>query len=135
MKKEAREQEEAGAHAIDVNVNLPQIDSSRAMREATLAAESATALPLSLDSDNLDAIEAGLRIASGIPLINSVTAKGESLERGIALAAKYGACLVVLLLDERGILEDVDKRISVAKRVCECADALGFPGSDFSSTP
>jgi len=127
LKKEAREQEEAGAHAIDINVSLPQIDGSRAMREAVLAAESATMLPLSLDSDNMDAIEAGLRIASGIPLINSVTAKGESLERGIALAAKYGACLVVLLLDERGILEDADKRISVAKRVCECADALGFP--------
>ncbi|EHM10843.1 Homocysteine S-methyltransferase [Thermanaerovibrio velox DSM 12556] len=129
VKEEARSQALAGASVIDVNVGLPEIDQVRAMREAVWAVESAAPLPISLDSDDLGVLEAGLREAAGVPLINSVTAKEEQLRLGMRLAMRYGAALTVLLIDHRGILEDGLERARIAERVLEAAREEGFPGS------
>jgi len=128
-REEARLQAEAGAGAIDVNVGLPQIDRVRAMRECAEAVSQATDLPLSLDSDNMDVILAGLREAVGIPILNSVTAKRDSLERALRLVRQWGANLVVLTIDENGVPSTTEERVSIARRIVAEADRLGVPRS------
>ncbi|GAB6280578.1 MAG: homocysteine S-methyltransferase family protein [Thermovirga sp.] len=129
VRDEASLQANAGAGAIDINMGLPGIDQVNAIREAVRFVQQATDLPLSLDSDSLDVIEAGLGSSSGIPLINSVTAKKEHLERGLRLASRYGACLTVLLMDEGGIPETARERIRILERVLEAAKGHSFPAS------
>jgi 5-methyltetrahydrofolate--homocysteine methyltransferase len=125
----ARVQHEAGAQLLDINIGLPQIDQNEAMKRAVAAVESSSDLPLSIDSDRPDVVETGLRACTGIPLINSVTAKGSEVERGIRLAQRYGAVLAVLPLDEKGIPEGVDGRMALVKRAAETADRMGYPRS------
>ncbi|MDR1648856.1 MAG: homocysteine S-methyltransferase family protein, partial [Synergistaceae bacterium] len=125
----ARAQDEAGAGLLDINVGLPQIDQIAAMKAAVAAVESASDLPLSIDSDRPDVMEAGLRACTGIPLLNSVTAKSGEVERGIRLARRYGAVLAVLPLNEEGIPETVERRVVLIERVVETADRLGYPRS------
>ncbi len=127
VRNEASLQTAAGAGVIDINMGLPGIDQGRAIREAVQVVQQATDLPLSLDSDSLDVIEAGLACSSGIPLINSVTARNEHLDRGIRLASRYGACLTVLLMDEDGIPETARDRIRILDRVLAAAELRSFP--------
>jgi 5-methyltetrahydrofolate--homocysteine methyltransferase len=125
----ARAQQEAGAQLLDVNIGLPQIDQNEAMKKAVAAVESSSDLPLSIDSDRDDVMETGLRACTGIPLLNSVTAKGSEVERGIRLAQRYGALLVALPLDEKGIPETVEGRMLLVQRIIETADRMGYPRS------
>ncbi|MDR2529724.1 MAG: homocysteine S-methyltransferase family protein [Synergistaceae bacterium] len=125
----ARAQQEAGASLLDVNIGLPGIDQVEAMKKAVAAVESASDLPLSIDSDRPDVVEAGLRACTGIPLINSVTAKAGEVEKGIELARRYGAVLAVLPLDEQGIPEGADGRVALVERIVMTADRMGFPRS------
>ena len=127
VREEARHQVAAGAEALDINVGLPQIDQVRAMREAVRAVEAASDLPLSLDSDARDVLEAGLMETTGIPLINSTTAKRKDLDAALSLAQRHGACLVVLAIDEEGMADTVDRRIAIAHHVAEAADAHEVP--------
>ncbi|HOU32292.1 MAG TPA: homocysteine S-methyltransferase family protein [Synergistaceae bacterium] len=127
VREEARRQTAAGAFALDINVGLPQIDQARAMREAVRAAEAASDLPLSLDSDAPDVLEAGLLEATGVPLINSTTAKRKNLDAALETAKRHGACLVVLAIDDDGMADSVDRRVAIAHHVAEAADAHDFP--------
>lgn len=127
LRLEARKQTEAGAAVLDVNVGLPSIDQEGAMAEAVAAVQQASDLPLSIDSDSLSVIEAGLRATAGIPLINSFTAREDSLRPGLALAALHGAAAAVLPMDEEGLPETLDARIAVIKKVLAAADEEGFP--------
>jgi 5-methyltetrahydrofolate--homocysteine methyltransferase len=125
----ARAQDKAGASLLDINVGLPQIDQIAAIKEAVAAVESASDLPLSIDSDRADVMEVGLRACTGIPLLNSVTGKSGEVEKGIRLARRYGAVLAVLPLDEQGIPETLEKRVALIERIVETADRLGYPRS------
>ena len=124
LRAEARDQTAAGAGLLDVNVGLPEIDRIRAMREGVHVAQAASPLPLSVDSDDPEVLERGLRETAGVPLLNSVTAKAEALERGIALAHRYGTVLAVLTIDESGIPERACDRVAIAERVlCRASEA------------
>lgn len=127
VRQEAQEQTEAGADLLDVNVGLAGADQAALMRKAVSIVEGISDLPLSLDSDRFDILEEGLRACSGIPLLNSVTAKKDALSAGISLAKKYGAVLAVLAIDESGIPETADERGKLAERVMKTADEHGFP--------
>ena len=112
---------------LDVNVGLPSIDQERAMAEAVAAVEGASDLPLSIDSDSISIIESGLRAAGGIPLINSFTAREDSLFPGLALAGRHGASAAVLPIDEEGLPETAEARIAVVRKILAAADSAGFP--------
>ena len=88
LREEARLQTEAGAHVIDVNVGLPTIDQQAGMAAAVSAAGQSTSLPLSIDSDSALVLESGLGTVTGIPLINSFTAREDSLFPGLSLAKR-----------------------------------------------
>ena len=127
---EALKQEEAGAHILDVNVGLPEIDEPSMMEDVILKIQSVTNLPLQIDTTNIEALERGMRIYNGKPMINSVNGKEENIKAVMPLVAKYGGVLVALPLDEGGIPETSDGRIAIAKRIYEEADKYGIPRKD-----
>ena len=127
---EALKQEEAGAHILDVNVGLPEIDEPSMMESVILKIQSITNLPLQLDTTDIEALERGLRIYNGKPMVNSVNGKVENIEAVMPLVAKYGGVLVGLPLDEEGIPATAEGRLAVAKRIYEAADKYGIPRKD-----
>ena len=127
---EALKQEEAGAHVLDVNVGLPEINEPEMMESVILKIQSVTNLPLQIDTTNIDALERGMRIYNGKPMINSVNGKEENIKAVMPLVAKYGGVLVALPLDESGIPATSDGRIEIARRIYEAADSYGIPRKD-----
>ena len=124
------EQEEAGADMLDVNVGLPEVDEPALMEEVVLQLQGICSLPLQIDTSSPEALERGLRVCNGKPMINSVNGKRESLDRILPLAAKYGGVLVALPLDENGIPENAEGRLAIARRIIDEAAAWGIEKED-----
>ena len=101
--EQAVSQSEAGAQVLDVNVGAPGVDEPAVMEQVVKALQSVVSLPLQLDSSHADALERGLRVYNGKPIVNSVNGETEVLERVLPLCKKYGAAIVGLAIDERGI--------------------------------
>jgi len=135
LKREAIEQELAGADLIDLNVGVPEIDRKGTMRKATLELLKVISAPISFDSDDPIVIESGLRIYPGKPLINSTTAKRRSLEGMLPLTKKYGASIIGLTMDEKGIPETAEERIDIAYKILEEASRYGIPKEDVIIDP
>ncbi len=125
--KEGLLQEENGAHILDVNVGLPEIDEPQLMEEAVTGIQAIIDLPLQIDTSDTDAMERGLRYYNGKPMLNSVNGKKESMESVFPIAKKYGAVVVCLCLDEGGIPETVEGRLDIAKKIVRTAAAYGIP--------
>lgn len=125
--KEGLTQEENGAHILDVNVGLPEIDEPKLMEEAVTGIQAIIDLPLQIDTSDTEAMERGLRYYNGKPMLNSVNGKKESMESVFPIAKKYGALLVCLCLDENGIPETVEGRLKVAEKIVKTAAEYGIP--------
>ena len=123
---EAIKQEEYPIFALDVNCGLPGVDEKAKMRELVREIQSIVSLPLQIDSGNAEALESGMRIANGLPLINSVNGSEESLSTVLPLVKKYGGACVALTMDEHGIPLDSDGRIAIAMRILERAKGYGI---------
>jgi 5-methyltetrahydrofolate--homocysteine methyltransferase len=130
IRSEALTQVSQGAKLLDVNVGLPGIDEVKMLREAVAAVQSVTSAPLVIDTSDIKAAEAALRIYNGKPLLNSVNGKKESLESVLPLAKKYGAAVVALALDDDGIPEDAYGRIKIAQKIIDTAATYGIPKHD-----
>lgn len=128
--KEAIMQEERGAHILDVNVGLPDIDEEKMMREVVEGVQSITSLPLQIDTVDKDAMESALRVYNGKAMVNSVSGKQESMDAVFPLIQKYGGVVVALLLDEDGIPDTVDERIAIARRIIAEAAKYGIEKKD-----
>lgn len=126
----AVEQQEGGAHVLDVNVGAPGVDASIALPAAVSALVGMSDLPLVLDTTDADALEAGLKVYPGRALINSVNGAPESIETVLPLAARYGAAVVVLALDDIGIPETVEGRLEIVDRVRTAAHKAGLGDED-----
>jgi len=126
---EGLKQEGAGAHILDVNVGLPEIDEPAMMETVVRRLQAVCGLPLQLDSSDPAALERAMRIYNGKPMINSVNGKEETIRNIMPLVAKYGGVLVGLCLDKE-IPSTADGRIAVAKRILEAADSYGIPRKD-----
>jgi 5-methyltetrahydrofolate--homocysteine methyltransferase len=125
----------AGAHMLDVNAGIPLADEPAILAHTIQLVQSLTDLPLSIDSSIVEALEAGLAVYQGKPLVNSVTGEEERLERVLPLIRKYGAAVVAISNDDSGISEDPDVRFAVAKRIVERAADHGIPRSDIVVDP
>lgn len=125
--KEGLVQEENGAHILDVNVGLPEIDEPQLMEEAVTGIQAIIDLPLQIDTSDTDAMERGLRYYNGKPMLNSVNGKKESMESVFPIAKKYGAVVVCLCLDESGIPETVEGRLKIAEKIMKTAAIYGIP--------
>jgi len=127
---EGLNQEDSGAHILDVNVGLPEIDEPQMMATVVSRLQSILPLPLQIDTSDPIAMERGMRLYNGKPMVNSVNGKKESMEAVFPLVRKYGGVVVGLVLDEDGIPETADGRIAVAKKIYEAADRYGIPRED-----
>lgn len=125
----------AGAHMLDVNAGIPLADEPALLARAVQLVQSVTNVPLSIDSSIIAALEAGLAVYKGKPLVNSVTGEDEVLERVLPLVARYGAAVVAISNDETGISEDPDVRYAVAKKIVERAADFGIPACDVVVDP
>lgn len=124
--EEGIKQQENGAHILDVNVGLPEIDETACMVQAVRELQSVINLPLQIDTSNVETMEAALRAYNGKPLINSVSGKQESMETIFPLVKKYGGVVVALTLDEQGIPETAEGRLEIARHIIETAAQYGI---------
>ena len=127
---QAIQQIDAGADILDVNVGLPAIDETEMMQTAVKAIQSITDTPLQLDTTKPDALEAGLRVYNGKPIVNSVNGEEDSLNTVLPLVKKYGAAVVGLTLDKNGIPKTAQGRFEIAERILNRALALGIRRED-----
>ena len=123
---EASKQAQAGADILDVNMGVPEVDQAQLMKQAVTTVQNATDLPITIDTTNQEALEAGLQNVVGKPLINSVTGEDSSLNKVLPLAKKYGAAVLGLTLDEDGIPDTAQQRLEVAKKIVATAEDYGI---------
>ncbi len=135
VEADAIAQVEAGAHMLDVNAGIPLADEPALLARAVQLVQAVTDVPLSIDSSIIAALEAGLAVYKGKPLVNSVTGEDEVLERVLPLVARYGAAVVAISNDETGISEDPEVRYAVAKKIVERAADFGIPACDVVVDP
>lgn len=128
--KEGLDQEAAGAHILDVNVGLPEIDEAEMIKSTVCELQSVTALPLQIDTADPIAMEAALRRYNGKAMINSVNGKEESMASVFPLVKKYGGVVVALTLDENGIPDTALGRFEIAKRILTVAAQYGIDKKD-----
>lgn len=119
-------QTEAGAHILDVNMGLPEIDEKEMLCSGVYELQSVLPVPLQLDSGDAEAMEAALRLYNGKAMINSVNGKEKSMKEVFPLAKKYGGVVVCLCLDEDGIPSTTEGRIAIAKKIIKRAAEYGI---------
>lgn len=128
--REGISQQDAGAHILDVNVGLPDIDEPALMKEVVTELQSVTSLPLQIDTVDVNALEAAMRIYNGKPMINSVNGKQESMDAVFPLVKKYGGAVVCLTLDENGIPDTAEGRADIAGKIIKEAEKYGIHKKD-----
>ena len=128
--EQAVSQAEAGAQVLDVNVGAPGVDEPVVMEQVVKALQSVVSLPLQLDSSNVEALERGLRVYNGKPIVNSTNGEPEKLRAILPLCKKYGAAIVGLAIDQRGILPAAQDRVDIARRIVGAALEEGIPRED-----
>ena len=133
--KEGLGQEESGAHILDVNVGLPEIDEAQMLTKVVTELQAVSALPLQIDTSNTAAMEKALRVYNGKAMINSVNGKAESMAAVFPLVKKYGGVCVALTLDENGIPETAEGRAAIAERIITEAEKYGISKKDIIIDP
>lgn len=128
--KEALQQQDDGAHILDVNVGLPGLDEGAKFEELIPAIQAVTDLPLQIDTSNPEAMERAVRLYNGKPMLNSVNGKRESMEAIFPIVKKYGGVVVGLCLDEEGIPTDAERRIRIARKIIDTAASYGIAKKD-----
>ncbi len=128
--KQAVEQVEAGADILDVNVGIPDIDESQMLVIVVKAIQEVTDIPLQIDSSDPKAVEAALRVYNGKAIVNSVNGDDKVLDTILPIVKKYGASVVGLTLDERGIPDSAQQRFEIAQKIVRRAEACGIPRKD-----
>ncbi len=123
-------QQEKGAHILDVNVGLPEIDEVRMLTDVVCELQAILDLPLQIDTADPVAMEAALRRVNGKAMVNSVNGKEESMRAIFPLLRKYGGVVVALTLDETGIPETAEGRVAIAERILSVAAEYGIAKKD-----
>ena len=124
------EQIEGGADILNVNVGLPDIDEKKMMPKVIKEMQSVMDVPLQVDSSNIEALEQGLRYYNGKTIANSVNGKEESLNAILPIVKKYGACIVGLTLNEKGIPSTAEGRFKIAEKIVNKALFYGIKKED-----
>ena len=123
-------QQEKGAHVLDVNVGLPEIDEVEMLKKVAFELQAIIDLPLQIDTTDVTAMETALRRYNGKAMINSVNGKEEVMREIFPLVKKYGGLVVCLTLDEDGIPADAMKRVEIAKNIIRVAAEYGIDKKD-----
>jgi len=135
VEADALAQVAAGATMLDVNAGIPLADEPAILAKSIELVQSITDVPLAIDSSIVAALEAGLAVYKGKPLLNSVTGEEDRLESVLPLVKKYGCAVVAISNDDTGISQDLDVRFQVAKTIVERAEDHGIPRCDVIVDP
>ena len=127
---QAIDQVDAGAEILDVNVGVPGLDEVAMMPKVVKKVQSITDLPLQIDSSNPAAIEAALRVYNGKAIVNSVNGEEKVMDQILPLVKKYGAAVIGLTLDDKGIPGTAEERFAIAERILQRALDHGIPKQD-----
>ena len=130
VKKEALDQVAAGAQILDCNVNCPGVDDSKLLPEAIKLVQSVVDVPLCIDSPNVAALEAGLKVYQGKPLVNSISGEKAKQEKVLPLIKHYGAAVVGLAQDDAGIPKSMERRFDITQKIVEACEKAGVPKED-----
>jgi len=130
VRKEAIAQVEAGADVLDVNSGVNEADEVELMRRLIEAVMETVDVPICIDSKNHKALEAGLKVYRGKPLINSVSGEERSLGEVLPLVKQYGAAVIGLTIDDDGIPRDAEHRLHIAQKIVERAVSIDIPRED-----
>ena len=130
VRREAVAQVDAGADILDVNVVAPGVDEVALLPQVVRVVMETVEVPLSIDINNPKALEAALKIYQGKPIVNSVTGEEDSLNIIFPLVKEYAAAVIGLAIDESGIPKDSEKRVTIAHKIVERAEAFGIPSED-----
>jgi 5-methyltetrahydrofolate--homocysteine methyltransferase len=131
----AESQIKAGADILDVNVGFPGVDDVKLLPEAVTAIQNKFDIPLCLDSPNPLAIEAALKVSAGKCLINSLNGKEASMQALLPVAREYGAAIIALCMDDDGITNDPEKRVTIAEKIIDRAVRAGIKAEDVVVDP
>jgi 5-methyltetrahydrofolate--homocysteine methyltransferase len=135
VRADAIAQVAAGAHMLDINAGIPQLDEAALLVAAIRAVAEVTDVPICIDSSIIEALEAGLSAYEGKALVNSVTAEEERMERILPLVKKHGAAVIGMANDETGISMIPEERLALARRIIERAADYGIPQKDVIIDP
>ncbi|RPH58094.1 MAG: hypothetical protein EHM81_10605, partial [Chloroflexi bacterium] len=124
-----------GAEVLDVNVGVPGLDEVGIVGQVVELVQSVVEAPLCLDSANPEVLAAGLKVAKGKVLINSVSGEEKRLETVLPLVKEYGAAVIGLTMDDKGIPATAEDRVAVAEKIIQRAAKLGIPVEDIIIDP
>lgn len=117
----------AGMDYLDLNIGPARKEGDALMQWAVDTVQKVASKPLSLDTTNLTAMEAGLKVAKNVPLMNSISLQPDRMEQGLTLAKKYNADLIGLLWGAEGMPRDANERAMHAVDFVYKANQLGIP--------
>lgn len=123
--RDAKAQADAGALVLDVNVGAAGVDEVKLLPQAIQIVQDAVDLPVSIDSANPEALAAGLRVARGRALINSMNGESAKLKAVLPLVAEYGAAVIALCMNDSGIPATPEARLRVAENLVKQAASYG----------
>jgi methanogenic corrinoid protein MtbC1/uroporphyrinogen-III decarboxylase len=135
VRSEAIRQVAEGAHILDVNVGVSGIDEPKMLREAILAIQEVTDVPLCIDSALPKALEAGLNVYKGKALVNSVNGEKHKLDQILPLVKAHNAAVIGLTMDDNGIPKKAEKRLEIARLIVDRAEQAGIPREDVIIDP
>jgi len=142
VESDALAQVAAGATMLDINAGVvynsnpnPNETEPPLMRKVLEMVQGLVDIPLCIDSSVPGALEAGLEVCEGRPLLNSVTGEEDRLEAILPLVKKYNVPVVAISNDDTGISEDPEVRFAVAKKIVERAADFGIPAHDIVVDP
>jgi 5-methyltetrahydrofolate--homocysteine methyltransferase len=135
VEADAHAQVEAGADMLDVNAGIPLVDEAELLTKMLQTVQAAVESPICIDSSVIEALEAGLTVYEGKPLVNSVTGEDERLEEILPLVARHGAAVIGLANDETGIPETPQQRLEIATKIVSAAGDHGIPPEDVVIDP
>ena len=124
-----------GADVLDVNVGHPQIDEVTMISMVVEAIKSVTDVPLCIDSNDPKILEAGLNVAPGKPLVNSVNGEDKQLGAVLPIVKARGAAVIGLTIGDNGIPKTAEERLAVAGKIIERAAKMGIPAEDIIIDP
>lgn len=131
----AKEQTEAGGDYIDLNVGPMKKDTEETMKWLVNCVQEVSNLPLSIDTMNPVAMEAGLKHCKKKPLLNSASGKKDSKEQMLPLAKKYNCDVVISVMTDKGMPPEVESKIESIMETVAYANELGIPNEDIWVDP
>ena len=130
IKNEVLAQVAAGADVVDVDIDVPDVEQVVLLPEVIKVLQNTVEVPLCINTPSPEALAAALKVYQGKPLINGVYGEEEGLDHMLSLAAEHGAAVIGLCMDETGVPNEPQRRLEIASKIVNRAEAAGILRED-----